>query len=105
MPFAALAQQPAVPDIAMLTRTSFSGARIAAFREGLKETGFVDGQSVKVENHPAHGQASRMQAILAPLIQRPVTLIVANSVAAQAAIKATTTIPIVFVIGSDPVSD
>jgi putative ABC transport system substrate-binding protein len=104
MPLAVRAQQ-SVPVIGKLSSTSFSAARSKAFDQGLKEAGFIKGQNVQVEEHFAQGQADRMHALLATLTGRPVTLIVANSVAARAAKNATTIIPIVFTTGSDPVRD
>ena len=104
-PFAAGAQQPALPVIGLLSSTSLSSERRAAFDRGLKEAGFFDGQNVTIDYQPAQGQADRMQALLAAVIRRPVALIVANSIAARAAKDATTAIPIVFTTGSDPVAD
>ena len=104
MPLAVRAQQ-SVPVIGKLSSTSFSAARSEAFDQGLKEAGFIKGQNVKIEDNFAQGQADRMHALLAALTGRPVTLIVANSVAARAAKNATTIIPIVFTTGSDPVRD
>ena len=105
MPLAARAQPQPMPVIGMLTSTSVSSERRAAFNLGLRETGFFDGQNVAIDYKAAQGQADRMQAMLAAMIRRPVALIVANSIAARAAKDATTTIPIVFTVGSDPVAD
>ena len=105
MPLAARAQPQPMPVIGMLTSTSVSSERRAAFDRGLRETGFFDGQNVAIDYKAAQGQADRMQAMLAAMIRRPVALIVANSIAARAAKDATTTIPIVFTVGSDPVAD
>jgi putative tryptophan/tyrosine transport system substrate-binding protein len=77
----------------------------ALFRQGLKETGFVEGQNVTVEYHSADDQPDRLRALAADLVRRPVTMIVANGIAALAAKAATTTVPIVFITGSDPVRD
>jgi putative ABC transport system substrate-binding protein len=102
-PLAARAQQ--VPVIGHLSSTSVSSARQAAFHQGLKEAGFVHGQNLVIDYQAAHGQVERMQAMLATLLRRPVALIVANSVAARAAKDATTSVPIVFTTGNDPVRD
>ena len=78
---------------------------VASFRRGVKETGFVEGQNVAIEYRFADGQYDRLPAMAAELIRRPVTLLVtAAPPAALAARTATTTIPIVFVVGLDPVA-
>jgi putative ABC transport system substrate-binding protein len=78
---------------------------VTAFRRGLRETGFVEGQNVAVEYRYADNQRDRLPALIAELIRLPVAVIVANTSAAQAAKAATTTVPIVFATGSDPVRD
>jgi len=105
-PLAARAQQ-AMPVIGFLRSTTFANATqiVALFRQGLKETGFVEGQNVTVEYHSADDQPDRLRALAADLVRRPVTMIVANGIAALAAKAATTTVPIVFITGSDPVRD
>jgi putative ABC transport system substrate-binding protein len=75
----------------------------AAVRQGLKEAGFVEGQNVAVEFHYADNRADRLSALIADLIRRPVNVIVGNVPTALVAKAATTTVPIVFVSGSDPV--
>ena len=77
---------------------------MAAFRQGLKETGFVEGQNVAIE-YPLGGQinADRLPALVAELIRRPVAVIVGDNNSAFAAKAATTTVPIVFASGGDPV--
>jgi putative tryptophan/tyrosine transport system substrate-binding protein len=106
-PVAARAQQQAMPVIGFLRSESNAEAThlVTAFRRGLKEAGFVEGQNVTVEYLSAEGQADRLRLLVPELIRRPVTAIVANSIAALTAKAATTTIPIVFAGGSDPVKD
>jgi putative ABC transport system substrate-binding protein len=78
--------------------------RLRAFRQGLKMTGYVEGENVAIVYHWAENQIDRLPALASELVQRPVTLIVAAAPSAVLAAKAaTTTIPIVFVIAQDPV--
>jgi putative ABC transport system substrate-binding protein len=78
---------------------------VTAFRQGLKETGFVEGQNVAIEFRSAEDHADRLPALVADLVRRPVAVIVGNVVQALAPKAATTTVPVVFATGSDPVKD
>jgi putative tryptophan/tyrosine transport system substrate-binding protein len=106
-PLAARAQQPAMPVTGFLNAASSGPLRqqIAAFHEGLKEAGYVEGQNVAVEYRWAEGQYDRLPALAADLVRRQVSVIVAGGGApvVLAAKAATTTIPIVFTAGGDPV--
>jgi putative ABC transport system substrate-binding protein len=77
--------------------------RVTAFQQGMKEIGYVEGQNVAIEYHSAEGQNDKLPLLVADLLRRRVALIVGNSPAALAAKAATTTVPVVFVSGGDPV--
>jgi putative tryptophan/tyrosine transport system substrate-binding protein len=106
-PLAARAQQTAMPVIGYLHSASPEpySPMIAAFRQGLAEAGYVDGQNVTIDYHWAEGQFNRLPALAAELVARQPAILVAGggSVSAVAAKAATTTVPIVFTIGADPV--
>jgi putative ABC transport system substrate-binding protein len=106
-PLAARAQQPATPVIGFLSTLSLESntPRLAAFDRALKEFGFVDGRNVAIEYRFVQGQYDRLPAMAAELTRRQVAVIVAagGEPSALAAKSATSTIPIVFVMGSDPV--
>jgi putative ABC transport system substrate-binding protein len=103
-PLAARAQQPAVPVIGFLDAAALNESARAEFRKGLGETGYVEGQNVTIEYRSAEGHADRLPALAADMVRRRMAVITtfANS-GAVAAKAATTTIPIVFNIGGDPV--
>jgi putative tryptophan/tyrosine transport system substrate-binding protein len=102
-PLAALAQQAAMPVIGYLSGASMTGD--VGFQQGLKETGLIEGRDFAIEYRSPAGQTDRLPAIVADVVARRVTVILAVSDSyALAAKAATTAIPIVFIGGNDPVS-
>ena len=106
-PVAARAQQPTMPVIGFLRDTSLAHATylVAVFRQGLKEAGFIEGQNVAIEYRSAEDQPHRLPTLVADLVRQQVALIVCNTRSAFAAKAVTSTVPVVFVTGGDPVRD
>ena len=99
------AQQRAPRVVAFLNNASFEGwtDRLRAFRETLREAGFAEGRNITIEFHAAEGDENRLATLTADLVRRRVDVVVANGIATFAAKAATSTIPVVFTSGGDPV--
>jgi putative ABC transport system substrate-binding protein len=105
-PVAARAQQPGLPVIGFLRSTPAGPFAhiVAAFLQGLNEMGFVEGQNVMVEQRWADNQLEQLPALVADLVRRQAAIIVGNGPAVEVVRSSAATIPIVFVIGGDPVA-
>jgi ABC-type uncharacterized transport system substrate-binding protein len=106
-PLVARAQQPAMPVVGFLRSASLADAThlVTAFRQGLKEAGYIEGQNVAIEFRSAEDRPERLPALVAELIGRRAAVIVGDTPSSLAAKAATTTVSFVFATGSDPVKD
>ena len=106
-PLGARAQQPTMPVIGFLRSAPIADAThlVTAFRQGLKEAGFIEGQNVTVDYRSAENDRDQLTRLVAEFTRRPVAVIVANQISALAAKAATATVPIVFATGADPIRD
>ena len=106
-PLAARAQQPATPIVGFLRSTSLAPFQslVVAFGQGLKEAGFVEGQNVTIEYRYALNRLDQLPALMTELVGRGVRVLAATggTISARAAKAATTTVPIVFTTGDDPI--
>ena len=106
-PLAARAQQLAIPVVGFLRSASLDNATplVSAFRQGLKEAGYIEGRNVAVEFRSAEGHNDQLPRLVAELVRLRVAVIVCNVTAASAAKGVTSTVPIVFATGDDPVGE
>ena len=106
-PLATLAQHTKTPVIGVLSSTGLLDVQLKAFHDGLAESGYVEGRNLSVMFHSAEGDFDRLPALAADLVARQVAVIVAmgSPVPARVAKAATSTIPIVFAYGGDPIGD
>jgi putative ABC transport system substrate-binding protein len=106
-PLVARAQQPAMPVIGFLRSASLAnaGPLVTAFRQGLKEAGYVEGRNVAIEFRSAEGHNDELPKLVAELLRLPVAVMVCNVTAASAAKAVTSTVPIVFATGDDPIAE
>jgi len=106
-PLTARAQQPSLPVIGFLRSASLAnaGPLVTAFRQGLKEAGYVEGQNVAIEFRSAEGHNDELPKLVTELVRLPVAVIVCNVTAASAAKAITSGVPIVFATGDDPVAE
>src|SRR5262245_15803900 len=103
-PLAARAQQPGVALVGLLSGAQLDDRMLSAIRQGLKEAGYVEGRNIAIKYRTADGRFDRVAGLAAELVADPVAVIVALATQAAVAAKAATaTIPIVFVVGTDPV--
>ena len=104
-PLMAVAQQPATPVIGFLRSSTLADPTnlMTAFRHGLEETGYIEGRNVATEYRFAENDRDKLTALVKDFIHRSVAVFVGNLVAALAAKAASTTVPIVFATGTDPV--
>ena len=103
-PLAVQVQQPALPVVGLLRSTEIAESNIAAFRRGLSDSGYTDGKNVTVDIRVAEGKRDQLSELAADLVRKRVAAIVVNTNAAPFAISATKSIPIVLVIGIDPIA-
>src|SRR4029453_16460355 len=101
-PLAARAQQPVMPVIGFFDGPSFDPHLMTAFRQALKDAGYIEGGNVAIYYRSADGQVDRLLTLAGDMVGRHVAVIVTTGGAALAAYAATTTIPIVFASGADP---
>src|SRR5579863_9737312 len=106
-PLMARAQQPNMHVVGFLRSSSFDNSKslVAAFRDGLREAGFVEGKNVAIAFRSAEGHNDRLTGLASELIHLPVAVMVCNVPAARVAMTVTTTVPIVFATAYDPIGN